>query len=225
MHLLGADVLLQPENLERLLLGLWVTVRIALISVAISMVLGTLLGVIRCGKNLFINAVARLYLEAVRIVPTIVWLFVFYFGVAQAFSLDWSAETTSIIVFAIWGTAEMSDLVRASIQSLPPHQRQSAQALGLSEPQIYFYVILPQAVRSLTPAAINLVTRMIKTTPLVALITVVEALKVGQEIIEVTLLTNPMASFWIYGFIFFLYFIICYPVSLFSRKLEARWKN
>jgi polar amino acid transport system permease protein len=66
---------------------------------------------------------------------------------------------------------------------------------------------------------------MIKTTSLVVLIGVVEVLKVGQQIIEVSILKNPTASFWVYGCIFFLYFIICYPVSLFSKKLETKWQQ
>ena len=51
----------------------------------------------------------------------------------------------------------------------------------------------------------------------------VEVLKVGQQIIETRLLTTPSAALWVYGFIFFLYFVICYPVSLASRHLEEKW--
>ena len=83
---------------------------------------------------------------------------------------------------------------------------------------------LPQAVRRLLPAAINLVTRMIKTTSLVVLIGVVEVLKIGQQMIEVSILKVPTASFWIYATIFFLYFIICWPISLWAKQLERRWQ-
>jgi polar amino acid transport system permease protein len=66
---------------------------------------------------------------------------------------------------------------------------------------------------------------MIKTTSLIALIGVVEMVKVGQQIIEASRLTVPSAALWIYGVIFFLYFIVCYPISLLSAKLEKAWKN
>ncbi|MDR1977032.1 MAG: amino acid ABC transporter permease [Campylobacteraceae bacterium] len=221
---LGIDILFEGMNLERLFAGLWVTIRIALISVGLSMVLGTLIGIVATSRNILIKIICKFYLECVRIIPIIVWLFVFYYGFARAFGVSWSGELTGIIVFTVWGSAEMSDLVRAAVTSLPAHQRQSALALGLNRYQIYIYIIIPQALRRLIPSAINLITRMIKTTPLVALITVVEVLKIGQQIIEYNVLTNPLAAFWIYGFVFLLYFIICYPISLASKKLEQRWQ-
>lgn len=224
MQLLGIDILFEGINMQRLLGGLWVTVRIALISVALSMFLGTIIGVFASSKNIILKFACKLYLECVRIIPLIVWLFVFYYGAARAFGVSWSGELTGIIVFTIWGSAEMSDLVRAAITSLPTHQRQSALALGLNRYQLYVYIIIPQALRRLMPSAMNLITRMIKTTPLVALITVVEVLKIGQQIIEYNVLTNPNAAFWVYGFVFFLYFIICYPISLASKRLEKKWQ-
>ena len=77
----------------------------------------------------------------------------------------------------------------------------------------------------LIPQAINLITRMIKTTSLIVLIGVVEVIKVGQQIIESSRLSVPSAPLWIYGVIFFLYFIICYPISKLATKLEKAWKN
>ncbi|MDR2635723.1 MAG: amino acid ABC transporter permease [Campylobacteraceae bacterium] len=211
-------------NMQRLLGGLWVTVRIALVSVSLSIFLGTIIGIFASSKSRILKALCKIYLECVRIIPLIVWLFVFYYGAARVIGISWSGEVTGIIVFTIWGSAEMSDLVRAAVTSLPLHQRQSALALGLNRWQIYVYIIIPQALRRLIPSAMNLVTRMIKTTPLVALITVVEVLKIGQQIIEYNVLTNPLAAFWVYGFVFFLYFIICYPISLASKRLEKKWQ-
>jgi len=75
------------------------------------------------------------------------------------------------------------------------------------------------------PGAINLATRMVKTTSLVVLIGVIEVVKIGQQVIEVSRFKVPTASFWVYGFIFILYFIICYPLSILSKKLEAKWNN
>ncbi|MBS6381222.1 MAG: ABC transporter permease subunit, partial [Streptococcus sp.] len=141
------------------------------------------------------------------------------------FNINISGELSAIIVFTLWGTAEMGDLVRGSITSLPRHQFESGRALGLTNSQLYTYVIIPQVLRRLLPQAINLVTRMIKTTSLVVLIGVVEVTKVGQQIIDSNRLTIPTASFWIYGTILILYFATCYPVSKLSTYLENRWRN
>lgn len=225
MQDLGISVLFQGRNFERLLEGLWITIEISLISAVISILLGIVLGMIMSAKNPVIKVLTRIYLEFVRIMPQLVLLFLVYFGVTKAFGINLSGKTAAVIVFSLWGTAEMGDLVRGSLSSIPKHQYESGKAVGLTNIQIYVYIIIPQTVRRLLPLAINLVTRMIKTTSLIALIGVVEVVKVGQQIIEASRLTVPSAALWIYGVIFLLYFIICYPISLLSAKLEKAWKN
>lgn len=221
----GIEVIFQGNNFLRLLGGLWMTVRISLLSVLISLFLGAVLGMIMTVKNPIVKAITRIYLEFVRIMPQLVLLFIVYFGMTKAYNINLSGELSSVIVFAFWGTAEMGDLVRGALISIPQHQYESGRAIGLSEIQLYLYIIIPQTLRRLIPNAINLTTRMIKTTSLVALIGVIEVLKVGQQIIEASRFTVPTAAFWIYGFVFFLYFIVCYPISLFAKKLEKKWKN
>ena len=218
------DYLFQPSHLARLLEGLWVTAKIAFISVFFSAIFGTIFGVIMTSKNLLIKSLCRLYLEAIRIIPILVLLFVFYFGFATWFNWQLSAVLVCIVVFILWGTAEMGDLVRAAITSIDQHQRDSAHALGLSPIQTLGYVIFPQSLKRVTPGAINLFTRMIKTSSLAVLIGVVEVIKVGQQIIENSLLIVPNASLWIYGLIFILYFIICYPFSRLATHLEKVWE-
>ena len=225
MQDLGIDILFQGRNFIRLLEGLWVTVRISLISVALSSLLGIILGLIMTIKNPLVKAVSKVYLEFIRIMPQLVLLFLVYFGVTKAFGIHLSGKLSAIIVFTIWGTAEMGDLVRGALSSIPKSQYESSKAIGLTTRQMYLYVIIPQAVRRLLPQAINLVTRMIKTTSLIVLIGVVEVVKVGQQIIDASRLSAPNAAIWIYGVIFFMYFIVCYPVSLLSRKLEKVWSN
>ena len=129
------------------------------------------------------------------------------------------------IVFILWGTAEMGDLVRGALISIPKSQYESAEALGLSRRQMYRFIIIPQSLRRLLPPAINLFTRIIKTTSLVVLIGVVEMLKTGQQIIEANRYTAPDAALWIYAAIFFLYFLACYPLSRMAAYLEKKWTD
>ncbi len=223
MQSLGLEVLFKGKNFVRLLGGLWAALQISLISIAISMVLGTLLGILVGRKNGIGRILMRCYLEFIHIMPQMVLLFLVFFGTAKAFGWNLSGELSSIIVFSLWGTAEMSDLVRGAVTSVPAIQYESAMALGLSRPQVFRFVILPQAIRRLIPQSINLITRMIKTTSLVLMIGVVEILKVGQQIIEANRKTSPNAAFGVYLTIFLLYFLLCWPVSLLARRLEKRW--
>ncbi len=225
MQDLGIKVLFEGSNLLRLLGGLWITVKIALISVAISFVLGIFLGIVMTLKNPVTKALTRIYLEFVRIMPQLVLLFLVYFGLTRAFHINLSGQLSAIIVFVVWGTAEMGDLVRSALISIPKHQYESGTALGLTNLQVYRYIIIPQTVRRLLPISINLMTRMVKTTSLIVLIGVVEVLKVGQQIIEANRYTAPSGALWIYGTIFLLYFIVCFPISRLASRLEKRWIN
>ncbi len=221
---LGLEVLWKGKNAARLLGGLWVALRISLISVAISIPLGILLGVLMTRKNRVVKAVLRIYLEIIRIMPQMVLLFLVYFGTTRAFGWDLSGETAAIIVFSLWGTAEMSDLVRGALLSIPKHQYESAEALGLTKGQTYLYVIIPQTLRRLLPLSINLITRMIKTTSLILMIGVVEVLKVAQQIIEANRTASPNAAFGVYLTVFLLYFLACWPISLVAKRLEEKWR-
>lgn len=227
MQSLGIRVVFEGRNVQRLLGGLLVTGGIAFTSILIGALLGIVFGVIRTAKSKskLICFIYRLYLELFRIIPVIVWLFIVYFGSTTVFNIDLSGEVASIIVFSLWGAAEMGDIVRGALESLPKHQVESGRAIGLSTWGLYRYILIPQAIRRMLPGAINLATRMVKTTSLVVLIGVIEVIKIGQQIIELSRLEVPSASFWVYGIIFMLYFIICYPLSRLSKKLEVKWKN
>ena len=225
MQDLGIRVLFMGENFKRLLEGLWVTISISLLAVVLSIFLGIILGMIMTMKNPITKIVTKIYLEFIRIMPQLVLLFLVYFGLTKSFGINLSGEVSAVIVFTMWGTAEMGDLVRGALISIPKHQYESGAALGLDKKQIYWYIIIPQTLRRLIPLAINLTTRMIKTTSLIVLIGVVEVLKVAQQIIEANRYTVPDSALWIYGTIFFLYFIVCWPISLLAGRSEKKWKN
>ena len=221
---LGLEVLLKGKNMVRLLGGLWVALRVSLIAVAISIPLGLLLGVLMTRRNIVLRAVLLVYLEFIRIMPQMVLLFLVFFGTTRALGWDLSGEASAIIVFSLWGTAEMGDLVRGALISIPKHQYESAEALGLSKVQTYYYIIIPQTLRRLLPLSINLITRMIKTTSLILMIGVVEVLKVAQQIIEANRSASPNAAFGIYLTVLLLYFLVCWPISLLARHLEEKWR-
>ena len=220
----GISVLFMGHNFLLLLGGLWVTLRISLAAVLLSMPLGISFGVFMTLRNPLSRLVSRLYLEFVRIMPQLVLLFIAYFGVTRAWGWNLSAESSAILVFTLWGTAEMGDLVRGALISIPKHQYESSLVLGLGRRQTFLYVIIPQTLRRLIPLTINLTTRMIKTTSLVVLIGMTEVLKVGKQIIDANRFTHPTAALWIYGVIFLLYFLACWPISLLAKKLEKRWR-
>ncbi|WP_104687398.1 ABC transporter permease subunit [Helicobacter acinonychis] len=217
-------VLLELDNLKRLLEGFEITLLIALSSAIVSIIFGVLLGSLMAFGSQFLIFICRVYLESIRIIPLLAWLFIVYFGLASLFDLHISAILASIVVFSLWGSAEMMDLTRGVLTSVSKHQVESALALGMDSKRVIFNIIFPQSFLSLLPSSLNLFTRMIKTTALVSLIGAIDLLKVGQQIIELNLLRMPNASFVVYGVILMFYFSLCYSLSLYSSYLEKKFQ-
>nr|WP_054756240.1 amino acid ABC transporter permease [Liquorilactobacillus satsumensis] len=221
---LGTNILFAGNNFVRLLEGLWTTVWIAICALIIGLILGTGLGILRTSKNRPVRILLRLYLEFFRIVPSVVLLFLFYYILPRQLNLNLPAEQMAVLAFALWVAAEFSDIVRGgALISVPQHQKESGGlALGLNGWQLFRYVLLPQALVLELPATINLATRVVKTTSLLMLISVMDVINIGQQIIEANRQTYPNGIFWIYGIIFLFYFIVDYPLSLWARRLAAK---
>ena len=129
---MSAEFLLQGATIKRLLVGLGVTLRISLVSVALSIPFGVLMGVLFTRKNRMLQVVLRAYLNFIRVMPQLVLLYVVFFGSATTLGLNFSGEVASIIVFTLWGAAELGDLVRAALESIPRSQYDSSYVLGLT---------------------------------------------------------------------------------------------
>lgn len=218
----GIDYIIKA--FPRIIDGFTVTIKISIVALILSVFLGFIIGVIMTSRNKIINGILKILLEAFRLIHPIIWLFVFFFGVSYIFNIQTDNIIISIVVFTLWGTFEIGDLVRSYIKSLPKSQFESSYALGLTKFQMHVYVILPQIIIRITPSIVNLATRLIKTTTLVFLIGVPEVLKVSQSIIQVVYNNNPNSyvSLTMYFFLLIIYFIICYPLSLFSKYLEKK---
>lgn len=223
------DWLFNGQTLRALGAGLQQTVFISLLALLFASLLGLGFGLLLRSRRRWLRWPARFYLETIRIVPLLVWLFLISFALPQWSGWQIEGFWVCVLVFSGWGLAEMGDLLRGALDSIDGHQRDTGRALGLSESQIFWLIEAPQALRRLLPGVINLFTRLVKTTSLGYLIGVVELVKAGQILIENTLVSGnglravPNASLWVYGLIFILYFLICYPLSRWAAWLEQRW--
>ena len=215
----GINVLLEGHNFVRLLGGLWTTVWIAALSLLIGLAFGAVLGILRTFKNRLLRLILRLYLEFFRIVPTVVLLFLAYYILPRMMHVaNLPGSLMAVVAFALWVAAEFSDIVRGALISVPKHQRESGMALGLNRHQLFYYVLLPQAF----PATINLATRVIKTTSLLMMISVMDVINIGQQIIEANNHLYRTGVFWVYGLIFVFYFLVDYPLSRWAKKMDAK---
>ena len=211
----GLELLLNERTL--LIDGITSTLYIAFISLIFSVFGGFIVGFIRNSKIPVLSIIARIQLESFRIVPLMVWLFLAFFTLPTLLGFNISGNTAVIIVFTLWGSAEMGDLVRGALQSLPVIQRESGTALGLTNFQLFRYILFPQALRRLMPGIVNMATRLIKTSSMASLVGVIEIVARGRHIIERT-----QEPFIIFTFIFFLFFFLCWPLSIWAKHLEKK---
>ncbi|OFI48469.1 amino acid ABC transporter permease [Floricoccus tropicus] len=222
MQLTGYRVLFEGNNFQRLMSAVGQVISLSLISLLIGLTLGIIIGIVRTSGNKIVNFIFKIYLEVFRIVPLLVLLFVFYYILPESFNHEVDNRQVAILVFVLWISAEMSDLVRSGIKSVPQSQVDIGKSIGFSKFQLYYYVLIPQALRAILPSVINLSTRVIKTTSLLMMIGVTELMRVGTQIIENYVVSEPTASLWVYGFIFFLYFILCYPLSKLAQYVQRK---
>ncbi|WNW10216.1 amino acid ABC transporter permease [Pseudomonas sp. DTU_2021_1001937_2_SI_NGA_ILE_001] len=198
--------------------GAALTVSISALSILFSTVGGLLYGSLGTLGIGWLNLALRSYLELFRAVPVLVWLYLLFFGLPIFFGLSIPSFWCAVLVLSLWGATEVGEVARGALKSLPKGQREAGLSIGLSTVQLYSQVLVPQALKRMTPPTINIYTRLIKTSSLAVLIGVVDVIKVGQQIIERT-----YESVLIYGALFLFFFFICYPLSLASRVLERRW--
>lgn len=204
------------ENLPYLLRGAVSTLAIS----AGVVVLGTAVGII-CGLLRFLAwrwlAVAITgVVEFVRAIPLLLQIFFVFFGL-PALGLKIPSFPAAILAMSLWMLANTAEVVRGGIQSIPRGQFEAASSTGLSALQAMRYVIFPQAIRRMLPPFVGLCTILIKDTSLAAIIGVFELTRAAQETIERT-----FRSFEIYLVTAAVYFVICFPLTHFSQRAEAR---
>ena len=158
-----------------LLEGLWVTVQVTIAGMAIALVLGLAVAVVRFSRVPVLHRFFGFYVQFIRGTPLLVQAY-FAFYVLPAYGLKFSPLITGIIVIGINYSAYTAEVYRAGIQSVPRGQWEAATALSLPLRQRWQYVILPQAVRDVIPALGNYLVQMFKDSAILSAITVFELL-------------------------------------------------
>jgi polar amino acid transport system permease protein len=199
-----------------LLRGFGVTLLLTAISIGLGTVFGTLLGCLYAWGGRLLRVVLFLIVTAVRGVPLVVQVFAVFF-VLPAYGIKLSAVTSAAVALTMFASFTIMEIVRGGIEAVPKAQFQAALSLGFSFAGAMRTVVLPQALRSMTPSLVNQAVLMLKATSVVSLFGVAEFLYISKEQIERTLM-----GFEIMAFVWIAYTIICYPLTALGRRIEER---
>lgn len=161
--------------------GIWVTLRITLFAFALALIIGLLAGLGRISKNALIRNIAITYVEFIRGVPTLVLILTLAFVLVPAISdalginnRDVSVEARGIVSLAIVYGAFLAEIFRAGIESIPKGQMEAARSVGMSYRQSMQFIILPQAIRNISPALGNDFIAMLKDSSLMSVLAIRE---------------------------------------------------
>jgi polar amino acid transport system permease protein len=213
------------ESLPFLLNGFVNTIWLSICCVVVSVIIGVLIGVCRTLNQTVIRLLSKIFVDVFRGIPTLVVLFLVFF-LLPPLGIQIPSFLSALIGLSLWAIANIAEAVRGSIQSIPKAQTEVSYALGLNYPLTMIYVIIPQATKRVLPSIIGILTNLIQSTSLTVLIGNVEFLKSAQITIErIGMLGgNNSVVFIIYAIVLVGYFLICFPLSLWSRNLEKKLK-
>jgi His/Glu/Gln/Arg/opine family amino acid ABC transporter permease subunit len=204
------------ENLPYLLRGTVSTLAISAAVIVLGTAAGVMSGLLRFVPWGWLATAVAWGVEFTRAVPLLLQIFFIFFGL-PAIGLEIPTFPAAVLAMSLWMMANTAEVVRGGIQSIPRGQFEAARSTGLSGLQTMRYVIFPQAVRRMLPPFVGLCTILIKDTSLAAIIGVFELTRAAQETIERT-----FRSFEIYLVAAAIYFVICFPLTQFARRGEAR---
>lgn len=202
-------------NFGFLLKGLAVTLYISLVSIVLSFILGSVLGIIRYSKIKYISAAVGFVIDLVRNLPLLLIIFFTYFGMPKI-GYRPSAVTSAIIAMTIFESSMLAEIVRSGIQSVSEGQMEGARSTGMSFVQALWYIILPQAYRHMIPTIIGQFVSLIKDTSLATIIVVPELMQHAQVIYG----QNANYIVPMFAALTLLYFIICFTLSMAGSYLH-----
>ena len=199
-----------------LLGGVQWTVALSALAFVCGGVAGLLVAVARASERAWLRRAMAGYIGLFQGTPLLLQLFVFYYGLGLV-GIKLPAWAAVVTAFTLNASAFLGDIWRGAIEALPPGQSEAALALGLHRWATLRTVILPQAFRIAQPATVGYLVQLIKGTSLAAIVGFIELARAGQLVSNSTL--QPILVFGVVGC---LYFVLCWPLSLLSARLEQR---
>jgi polar amino acid transport system permease protein len=198
--------------------GLWVTVKLAAVSIVLSTAIGLVVAILRIQNNPVITVALVAYLEFCRTIPILVALILFYFGF-PFLGIAFSAFTSGVIVITFLHAAYIGEAFRSGILALNRSQKEASYSLGMTPRQTLQHVLVPQAFRIVLPSLANQWIGIIKDTSVCSLLAITELLKAAQIIATWKANPTPLVMSTI------MYLTILVPLTVLTMRLEARTRN
>ncbi|MGE7878957.1 amino acid ABC transporter permease [Peribacillus muralis] len=206
-----------PDNLAFLLEGLWVTLKVAFISIVLSFIIGGIVGIIRYAKVPVLSQILALVVETIRNLPLLLIIFFTYFALPEI-SIKLEIIPAAIVALTIFESAMLSEVIRSGLKSIDKGQMEAARSSGLSYTQALIHIILPQALRRMVPPIVSQFISLLKDTSLAVVISLPELTHHGQIIYG----QSQKYLIPILILVALMYFVVNYSLSLMAQRLEVK---
>ena len=213
MDFIGA---FSPANLNFLLEGFYVTLKIAVISIILSFIIGGAIGTLRFAKIPILSQVLAAGVETIRNLPLLLIILFTYFALPELINM--SITSSVIVALTVFESAMLAEIVRGGLNSIEKGQMEAARSSGLTYVQALRTVVLPQALRRMVPNLVSQFISLLKDTSLAVVIALPELLH-HAKIIQAQQQSYVIPIFIL---IALMYFTVNYALSLLARRLELK---
>lgn len=205
------------DNLTFLLNGFWLTLKMALIAIILSFILGGLVGTLRFAKIPVLSQILAMIVEIIRNLPLLLIIFFTFFALPEI-GIKFKEVPAAIIALTIFEAAMISEIIRSGLTSIDKGQMEAARSSGLSYFQALWHIILPQALRRMVPPTVSQFISLLKDTSLAVVISVPELTHHAQIVYgQKSTYLVPILLF-----VALMYFVVNYTLSVLSRRLEVK---
>jgi ectoine/hydroxyectoine ABC transporter permease protein EhuD len=204
------------QILPYLLVGAMTTIELTIVSMALALVAGLALALMRLSRSPLLRSLSGAYIEIIRGTPLLVQLFIIYYGLPQ-YGIRLEAFTAGVIGLSINYSAYLAEVYRAGILAIDKGQWEAGGSIGLSRAALLQHVIVPQAARIVLPPVGNYFISMLKDSALVSTISIVELMRAAQLRVAIT-----FRAMDIYLVTALIYLLMSYPCSVLIRYFERR---
>jgi polar amino acid transport system permease protein len=205
------------SHFDMLLAGLVGTVEIASVSIALGMIVGAGVAIMRLSRRAWLRGLATLFVDFYRNTPPIVHFFWFYYALPILIGLNLDPFSAAVLALSTQSGAFYAEVFRGGIVSIERGQWEAGKALGMSQAELMRRVILPQALRRMVAPFIDRSFELTKTTALAASLAYAELLYQAMQVNSITF--RPME---VYSTVAALYFILLLSASMMMRLVERR---
>ena len=202
-----------------MLKGLWNTLLLALISFALALIIGIILGLFSVSPIRALRIFAGIYVDIIRGIPMMVLAFFIFFGLSDAIGITIPDFAAGVITLTLNASAYIAEIVRGGIKAVPVGQMEASRSLGIDLYPNHAKIILPQAIKIMIPSFVNQFVISLKDTTIISVIGVVELLQTGKIIVART-----TQSTYVYLIVAVMYLIVITALTKLAKVLEKKVK-